>query len=110
MYLQNLHTAAQIRLIHNDLPVKAPRTQQRLIQNLRPVRGSQDQNSPGAVKSVHLGQQLIERLFPFFIASAVFGITAPSDCIDLINENDAGRILGRLFKQIAHAGSAHAYI
>ena len=54
MYLQYFHTSLQIRLIHNDLPVKTARTKQGLIQNLRPVRRAQDQDSSGAVKTVHL--------------------------------------------------------
>ena len=54
MDLQNLHTSLQIRLIHDDLPVKTARTKQRLIQNLRPVGRAQNQNPPGAVETVHL--------------------------------------------------------
>ena len=35
-------------------PGRAAGTKQRLIQNLRPVGGAQNQNTPGAVETVHL--------------------------------------------------------
>ena len=53
MHLQDLHTAPQIRLVHNDLPVKTAGTKQRLVQNLRAVGRAQDQDAAGAVKAVH---------------------------------------------------------
>ena len=71
MNLQDLHPALQVRLIHNDSSVEAPRTQQRLIQYLRSVRGPQNQDPLGAVEAVHLREQLVQRLLPLLIAPAV---------------------------------------
>ena len=110
MYLQDLHASLKIRTIHDDTPVKASRTKQRLIQNFRAVGSAKDQNSLRGIKAIHLRQQLIQRLLPLLIAPAVLGITASSDCIDLIDKNNAGSVLGGLFKQVTYTAGTHADI
>ena len=109
MHLQDIHTAFQIRLVHDNSPVKTARTQQRLIQHLRPVGGRQDQQTLGRVKTIHLGQQLVQRLFPLIVAAAQSAVAAFADGIDLINENDTGRHLLGFLKQIADTGSTHPH-
>ena len=110
MYLQDLHASLKIRTIHDDTPVKASRTKQRLIQNFRAVGSAKDQNSLRGIKAIHLRQQLIQGLLPLLIAPAVLGITASSDCIDLIDKNNAGSVLGGLLKQVTHTACTHADI
>ena len=61
-----------------------------------------------AVKAVHLCQKLIQRLLTLVIA-AVTGITALSDSINLVDKNNAGRVLFRLLKQVADTGRSHAH-
>ena len=110
MHPQNFHTALQVWLIHNDLPVKTSGTQQRLIQDFRPVGSTQNQDTSGTVKAIHLRKQLVQCLFPLFIPAAVFGITAPADGINFIDEYNTRRILGSFLKQITYTGSTHTYI
>ena len=110
MHLQNLHTALEVRLIHDDSSVKTTGAKQRLIQNLGAVGRAQNQDALGAVKTVHLGEQLVQGLFSLLVASAVLGITASSDGIDLIDKDDTGSVLGRFLEQIAHTAGTHADI
>ncbi len=51
---KNIDTSLQIRLIHNNAPVKASRSQKRFVKNLRSVRRRKNNNSLLAVKTVHL--------------------------------------------------------
>ena len=62
MNLQDIHTSSQVRLIHDDPPVKTARPQKRRIQDLRPVRCRQNQKAFIRIKSVHLRQELVQRL------------------------------------------------
>ena len=109
MHFQDIHTAFQIRLVHDNSPVKTARSQQRLIQHLRPVGCRQDQQPLGRIKTIHLGQQLVQRLLPLIIAAAQSTVAAFADGIDLINKNDTGRHLLGFLKQVADTGRTHTH-
>ena len=89
MNLQNFYTALQVGSVYNHTPVKTPRTQQRRIQNLRTVGSCQNQKPFGSIEAIHLSQKLIQSLLTLVIPSAVPGVTALSDGINLINKNNA---------------------
>ena len=59
MYFQDFHTAFQVRSFYDNPAVKTARTQQRRVKHLRAVCRRKDQNTLGAVKSVHLGKELV---------------------------------------------------
>ena len=84
--------------------------QQGLVQDLGAVCRADDQNTLGCLETVHLGEQLVEGLLALLIASAVAGIAAAADGVDLIDENNAGCILIGFFEQVTHTGGAHADI
>ena len=109
MYLQNTHTAFQIRPLHNHPPVKTARTQKRRVQNLRPVGGSQNQDSLGGIKSVHLRQQLVQGLLPLVISAAVPAVTAFSNGIHLVDKDNTGGIFLGLLKEVTNTGSSHTH-
>ena len=109
MHLQDIDSSLQIRAVDNDSPVKTAGPQQRRIQYLRPVGRRQDQKTFGGIESVHLRQKLIQRLLPLIVSAAVPAVTALSDGIDLIDENNAGRILLCFLEKVSHTGSAHTY-
>ena len=58
-YFQDFHTAFQVRSFYDNPAVKTAWTQQRRVKNLRAVCGRKDQNTLGAVESVHLGEELV---------------------------------------------------
>ena len=109
MYFQNLHTAFQIRFVHDNPPVETSRTQKRRIQDLRTVRCRQDQETFVCIKSVHLRKELIERLFSLII-SAERRITGLSDGVDLIDKHNTRGLLLGLFEQVADTGSSDTNI
>ncbi len=108
VYLQRLNTPLQIRLIHHNPAVKTSRTQKRLIQHLRTVRRRQHDQSLGWLKSIHLREQLVQRLLTLIISSAKAGITALRHRVDLIDENNTRRVLFRFVKQVTHTGRTNA--
>ena len=102
--------AFEVWTIHDDLTIESPGSHQRRVQHLRCVGSSHDDDAPGRIEAVHLGQQLIERLFSLIIAenpSAPAGARF-SDRIQFIDKDDTGSLLLGLFKQISNSGSANA--
>src|SRR5207248_8447675 len=61
-----------------------------------------------AVEAVHLDQDLVERLLALVVAAADPDAAAPPDRVDLVDEDDAGRLLARLGEQVADAAGADA--
>src|SRR5439155_12634947 len=110
MNFKDRFAAFQVRTIDNDLAIKSARSQQCRVQHFRRVGCSDNDDSLGRVESIHLSQQLIERLFSLIISehsSATAGARFP-DRIQFIDKDDAGSLLLGLLKQIPHAGSADA--
>ena len=107
MYFQDGLTAIDIGIADRHLAVKATGAQQRRIQNIRAVGGSDDDNALIRTKAVHLHKQLVERLLALIVAAAHAGAAVAADGIDLINEDDGRRILFGLGEQVAHAGGAY---
>ena len=58
-----------------NLPVKPSRTQQRRVQNIRPVRRSQNDHTLRPTEAVHFHQQLVQGLLFFIMAAAQAGAT-----------------------------------
>ena len=69
VHLQNCDTTLQIGQLHWNAAIKTARTQQSRVKRLRTVGRRQNNDALGAVKAVHLGQQLIERLLALIVAA-----------------------------------------
>ena len=110
MHFQDLHTSFQIRLFHDDTAVKTSRSQKCLIQYFRPVGRCQQDDPALGIKAVHLGKQLVQCLLTLIITAAVFGITAASDGIDLVDKDDTRCTLFCFLKQVTHTGCTHTDI
>ena len=54
-------------------------------------------------KAVHLYQNLVQGLLAFVVSAAHAGTAAASDGVDLVDEDDAGRVLLGFGEQVAHA-------
>ena len=99
---QNLFTAANIGQRNHDLTVKAARTQQCGVKNVRAVRGSDHDDAAVGVETVHLDEHLVQSLFAFVIASAETGAALTADRINFVDEDDAGRILLSVLEHVAN--------
>src|SRR5205807_5378713 len=60
------------------------------------------------VEAVHLDEQLVERLLALVVPTAEPGTTVAADGVDLVDEDDARRVLLGLVEQVAHAAGADA--
>lgn len=100
----------EIRLVHKDTSIKAPRTQEGDIQNIRTVGGRHHDDVGSSLEPIHLREDLIEGLLALVVPTAESGSAAlTADGIDLIDEDDGRSIALGLGKEIANAGGAHAH-
>ena len=99
----------EVRFVDDDLAIEAASAQQRLVENLRAIRCRHHRDAARRIETVHLGQQLIQRLFAFVVsAEARPDAARTADCVEFVDEHDARRFFARLFEQLAHAGSTNS--
>ncbi|OQC01459.1 MAG: hypothetical protein BWX80_03363 [Candidatus Hydrogenedentes bacterium ADurb.Bin101] len=96
--VQNILPPFDVRIRHDNLPIKTAGPQQRMVKHIRPVRGRHQNNAVIGVKSVHLDQQLIQRLFPFIVAATEAGPTLTAHGVNFVNEYDTRGVLVALLK------------
>ncbi|MGY4314086.1 hypothetical protein ACVWW1_003389 [Bradyrhizobium sp. JR3.5] len=100
--LEDGKSSRLVRTIDQHLTIKAAGAEQCRVENLRPVGRSQENYACARVKSIELGEELIQRLLLLIVAAERAGRPAAAEGIELIHEDDAGRRLPCLFEQIAH--------
>ena len=60
------------------------------------------------VETIHLDQQLVERLFAFVVPTTEPGPAVASNGIDLVDEDDCWRVGLGLLEEVANTGRANA--
>jgi hypothetical protein len=108
MHAQNLLAAAHIRQRHDHLAVEPAGPQQRRIEHIGAIGGGDDNDALIALEAVHLDQQLVQRLLALVVTAAQTRAAVAPDGIDLVDEDDARRVLLRLLEHVAHARGADA--
>ena len=98
-----------IGVVNHDAAVEPSRTQERRVQDVRPVCGSEDDDVGVRVKPVHLHQQGIQRLLALIMPAAQTGAPQAPNRIQLVDEHDGRQMLLRLRKQVANPGRTHAH-
>ena len=98
MNAQDLPPAPLVRHPDHDLPIKPPRPSQRLVDRLRPVRRRDHHEVRTRLQSIHQRQQLRDEAL---LRLALHPVALGGDRIDLIDEHDRGRGLGRLLEHLA---------
>ena len=106
--LEDLDAALAVGAVDHDLAVEAARAQQRRVEDVGPVGGGDQDDVVLHLEAVHLDQQLVERLLALVVAAAEAGAAVAADGVDLVHEDDAGRVLLGLLEQVAHAAGADA--
>jgi len=109
MHLEDFLPSAQIGAIQHDAAVEAARAHQGRVEDVRAVRRRQDDDLGVGVETVHLHQDLVQRLLALIVAAAQPRPALPPHGIDLIDEDDARRVALRLLEQVAHARRTHAH-
>src|SRR5260370_711934 len=100
--------ALAVRAVQGGVRVDAARSEQGGVEHVRPVRRRDDEPVGVRVEAVHLDEQLVQGLLALVVAAAKPGATLASDGVDLIDEDDAGRVLLGLVEQVAYAARADA--
>ena len=104
MHTKNFFTAFDIWVAHGDLTVKPARTQQCRVEHVFTVGRRDDDDALVGLKTVHLNQQLVQCLFTFVITTAHANTTCATNGVNLVDENDAGRVFLGLLEHVAHTG------
>lgn len=106
VHLEDLQAALHVRPVDRDLPVETARAQQRRVEDVRPVRGGDQDDAALHVEAVHLDEQLVQRLLALVVPAAHSGTAVPADGVDLVDEDDRrGVRLGLLEEVTDPAGT-----
>ena len=73
-----------------------------------PVCGGDEDDVVLHLEAVHLDEELVQRLLALVVAAAHAGAAVAADGVDLVHEDDAGRVLLGLLEEVAHAAGADA--
>ena len=106
--VEDLLPALAVGPVDDDLPVEATRAEQSRVEDVRPVRGGDQDDVVLQLEAVHLDEELVERLLALVVTAAEPGAAVAADGVDLVDEDDAGARLLRLLEQVADAGRADA--
>ena len=106
--LQDLLAAAQVGPVDDDAAVEAAGPEQRRVEDVRPVRRGDEDDALVGVEAVHLDEQGVQRLLALVVAAAEARAAVPADGVDLVDEDDAGRVLLALLEEVADARGADA--
>mmetsp|Transcript_39667 Transcript_39667/g.93470 ORF Transcript_39667/g.93470 Transcript_39667/m.93470 type:complete len:481 (-) Transcript_39667:1549-2991(-) len=108
VHLQDLLAALDVRQADGDAPVEAAGPQQRVVEDVCAVRGRDDDDAGVALEAVHLSEDLVQSLLPLVVAATHACSALSADRVDLVDEDDARRLLLGLLEDVAHAGGANA--
>jgi hypothetical protein len=75
VHLEDRLAAGTVGRLHGDPAVEAAGSEQGRIEYVGPIGRSDDDHVRGGVEAVHLGQNLVQRLLAFVVATAEAGVT-----------------------------------
>ena len=105
---QNLFTSFDVRQIYRDLAIESAGPQKSWIEHVRTIRSGDNDHAFLSIESIHLYQQRVERLLAFVVSTAQTVPTMTPNCVNLIDEYNAGRRFLSLFEHVSHSRGAHA--
>jgi len=107
--LEDLNPSSLVRQVDGDAAVEAARSQQGVVEDVGAVRRGDDDHARVAREAVHLRQDLVESLLALIIRREATARRAlPPDGVDLVDEDDARRVLLRVSEQASDARRADA--
>ncbi len=108
MHAEDVLTALHVGSLDTDLAVEPARAQERGVENVGAVGRGDEDHAATSVEAIHLDEELVERLLTFVVAATHPGAAVASDGVDLVDENDGGRVLLGLIEQVTDAGGTDA--
>ena len=109
MYFQDCLPALNIRHANDNPAIKSARTQKCRIKYIGAVCCCHNNDPCIFLEAVHLYEKGIEGLFPFVVPTSDPGSPVSSNRIDLIDENNAGRLGFSLYKKVSDPAGAYSY-
>ena len=106
--LEDLLAALAVGAVDDDLAVEAAGPQQRRVEDVGAVGGGDQDDVVFHLEAVHLDQELVQRLLALVVTAAHAGAAVAADGVDLVHEDDAGRVLFGLLEEVADAAGADA--
>ena len=106
--LEDVLAALAVGAVDDDLAVEAAGPQQRRVEDVGPVGGRDQDDVVLHLEAVHLDQQLVQGLLALVVTAAHAGAAVAADGVDLVHEDDAGRVLLGLLEEVADAAGADA--
>ena len=106
---QDAFTAAHVGPIHDDAAVEATGAHDGGVEDVGAVRGGDDDDALVRLEAVHLDEELVQGLLALVVSAAEARATVATHSVDLVDEDDAGRVLFALLEEIAHAARADAH-
>ena len=100
--------ALDVRAVEHHLPVEAAGAQQRRVEHVGAVRRGDDDHVGVRVEAVHLDEDLVQGLLALVVRAAEARAALATDRVDLVDEDDAGRVALGLLEEVAHAGRTDA--
>jgi len=99
--VQDRLAALAIRGRDEQLAIEAARSQQGRVEILQAVRRAHDDDLVARGEAVELDQQLVKRLVVLAVEAAA--TTSGADRVELVDEDDGGRMLPRLGEELPDA-------
>ncbi len=108
MHAEDLLATAHVGAGHGDAAVEATGAKDRRVEHVGPVRGGDDDDAFVRLEAVHLDEELVQRLLALVVTAAEARAAVTTDGVDLVDEDDAGRVLLALLEEVADAARADA--
>ena len=107
MDVEDSSAALAVRAVYDDLPIETAWAQQRRVEDVGAVGSGDQDHVVGHREAVHLDKQLVQRLLALIVPAAHAGAAVASNGVDLVDEDDAGRVLLGLLEKVADAAGAN---
>ena len=108
VHLQDRQALVEVGQRDDDLAVEAARPQQGRVEDVGPVGRGHDDDAFGDVETVHFREHLVEGLLALVVAAAEPGAALAADRVDLVDEDDRGRLLAGGLEEVADTARADA--
>eukprot|EP00964_Phaeocystis_antarctica_P121144 scaffold84837_cov55-Phaeocystis_antarctica.AAC.2 len=113
VHVQDLTAALDVGKIDRHAAIEAAGADEGGVEHVGAVGRGEHDDARVAVEAVHLGQDLVERLLALVVAAAAHATAlaaraGTADGVDLVDEDNARRVLLGLLEEVAHARGADA--
>ena len=105
---EDVLAALDVGHVDDDVPVEPAGPEEGAVEDVGPVGRGDEDDALVRVEAVHLDEKLVERLLALVVPAAEAGAALAADRVDLVDEDDAGRVLLALVEEVADARGADA--